>query len=139
MGARICRLLDAIDATPNSMFRSLLKMKMDFNQQENQHFMTNEAHKVRGTTMFLAELFLQLQNVSVHTSAINYYIKLIVYASRTQDGTRMEDVASSICQSIDLLLQKPTPENIKCVCMALKVIVIGLFINDLNNLLILFF
>lgn len=63
MGARICRLLDAIDATPDSLFRTLLKMKMDFNQQENQHFMTNEAHKVRGTTMFLAELFLQLQNV----------------------------------------------------------------------------
>lgn len=33
----------------------------------------------------------------------------------------MEDVATSICQSIDLLLQKTTPENLKSVCMALKV------------------
>lgn len=64
MGAKICRLLDAIDASPNSQFRSLLCMKMAFNQEENQQFMTNEAHKVRGTTLFLGELFLQLQNVS---------------------------------------------------------------------------
>lgn len=90
MGARICRLLDAIDATPNSMFRGLLKMKMDFNQQENQHFMTNEAHKVRGTTMFLAELFLQLQNVSIYIAKLcNFdYLCLTVFAGRQSNGRR---------------------------------------------------
>lgn len=64
MGARICRLLDAIIASPNSVFRTLLCLKMNYNQEENLQFMTNEAHKVRGTTLFLAELYMQLQNVS---------------------------------------------------------------------------
>lgn len=64
MGARICRLLDALDASPESVFRHLLRLKMNYNQEENLSFITNDAHKVRGTTLFLAELYIQLQNVS---------------------------------------------------------------------------
>lgn len=64
MGARICRLLDALDASPESVFRHLLRLKMNYNQEENMSFITNDAHKVRGTTLFLAELYIQLQNVS---------------------------------------------------------------------------
>lgn len=36
---------------------------MNYSQEENMQFMTNEAHKVRGSTLFLAELYIQLQNV----------------------------------------------------------------------------
>ncbi|KAG4069072.1 hypothetical protein HA402_008383 [Bradysia odoriphaga] len=98
MGARICRLLDALDASPDSVFRHLLRLKMNYNQEENMAFITNDAHKVRGTTLFLAELYIQLQN----------------------DGHRIGDVAKSIYKAISLLLQKTTPENIKCVCQTLK-------------------
>jgi len=98
MGARICRLLDALDASPESVFRHLLRLKMNYNQEENLSFITNDAHKVRGTTLFLAELYIQLQN----------------------DGHRIGDVAKSIYKAINLLLQKTTPENIKCVCQTLK-------------------
>lgn len=38
-----------------------------------------------------------------------------------QDGHRIGDVAKSIYKAINLLLQKTTPENIKCVCQTLKV------------------
>ncbi|KAJ6647101.1 Polyadenylate-binding protein-interacting protein 1 [Pseudolycoriella hygida] len=98
MGARICRLLDALDASPDSVFRHLLRLKMNYNQEENLTFITNDAHKVRGTTLFLAELYIQLQN----------------------DGVRIGDVAKSIYKAINLLLQKTTPENIKCVCQTMK-------------------
>lgn len=64
MGAKICRLLDGIVATPNSVFREYLRLKMAYSQNENLNFVVNEAHKVRGTTLFLAELYMQLQNVS---------------------------------------------------------------------------
>lgn len=64
MGAKICRLLDGIVASPNSIFREFLRCKMNYNQTENMEYMKNEAHKVRGTTLFLAELYMQLQNVS---------------------------------------------------------------------------
>lgn len=63
MGAKICRLLDAIDPAPSSTFRQLLSLKMKFHQTEILGFLANETHKVRGTTLFLAELYIQLQNV----------------------------------------------------------------------------
>lgn len=64
MGAKICRLLDSIDPSPSSVFRNLLCYKMDYQQKELFQFMANESHKVRGTALFLAELYIQLQNVN---------------------------------------------------------------------------
>lgn len=69
MGARVCRLLDGIVASPDSIFRELLSFKMQDTQQQNKVFIKNEANKVRGSALFLGELFLQLQNVSVGLSA----------------------------------------------------------------------
>lgn len=67
-GARLCRLLDSIDPTPNSLFRRLLCCKLQYNDTELIQFMNdNETHKVRNTTLFLAELYIQLQNVSSKT------------------------------------------------------------------------
>lgn len=64
MGARVCRLLDGIVASPDSIFRSMLSFKMADTQEQNKVFIKNESNKVRGCALFLGELFLQLQNVS---------------------------------------------------------------------------
>lgn len=64
-GARLCRLLDSVDPTPNSLFRRLICFKLQYNDTELIQYMNdNETHKVRNTTLFLAELYIQLQNVS---------------------------------------------------------------------------
>ena len=64
-GARLCRLLDSVDPTANSLFRRLLCFKLQYNDAELIQYMSeNETHKVRNTTLFLAELYIQLQNVS---------------------------------------------------------------------------
>lgn len=68
-GARLCRLLDSIDPTQNSLFRRLICFKLRYNDSELIQYMNdNETHKVRNTTLFLAELYIQLQNVSNNTN-----------------------------------------------------------------------
>lgn len=64
-GARLCLLLDNLDLAPKSTFRNLLGMKMDFQNQEQVQFMNNDQRRVRGTTLFLAELFVQLTRPEV--------------------------------------------------------------------------
>ncbi|CRL01072.1 CLUMA_CG014225, isoform A [Clunio marinus] len=99
-GARLCLLLDTLDLSSNSTFRNLLVMKMEFQNTEQVPFMQNDQRRVRGTTLFLAELFVQL---------------------KTSENTRSTvDVARFVLNSILLLLTKPGPENIKCVCQTLK-------------------
>lgn len=97
-GARLCRLLDGIDPNPDSVFRRLLCCKLQYNDTEIIQYMTNETHKVRNTILFLAELYIQLQN----------------------DGTRITSIASSIHNAISLLMPKLSPENVKCICQTLK-------------------
>lgn len=65
MGAKVCQLLDDLDSTEQSLFRSLLRMKMDFERQELISFMASEQYTVRGTTLFLAELYMQLRRPNV--------------------------------------------------------------------------
>jgi len=100
MGARICNLLDDLDITEASLFRNLLRMKMDFERQELIQFMASEQYTVRGTTLFLAELYMQLR--------------------RPNESFRNIEIADSIVFSIQLLLTRATPENLKCVCQTLK-------------------
>ncbi|XP_070505505.1 polyadenylate-binding protein-interacting protein 1-like isoform X2 [Chironomus tepperi] len=99
-GARLCLLLDNLDLSQNSTFRGLLVMKMDFQNQEHIQFMNNEQRKVRGGTLFLAELFVQL--------------------TRPEDTRRAVDVSHYVLDSIMLLLTRAGPENVKCVCQTLK-------------------
>lgn len=81
IGARLCRLLDSIDVRPESLFRSLLSLKMEDHQKLLQQFIYgNEKRKVRGTALFLAELYMQMQNVNSNFNLniknlkkINYY------------------------------------------------------------------
>jgi polyadenylate-binding protein-interacting protein 1 len=59
-------LLDQLDPTPSSTFRGLLVMKMEFQNTEQVPFMQNDQRRVRGTTLFLAELFVQLKRPDVN-------------------------------------------------------------------------
>lgn len=99
IGARLCRLLDSLDSR-TVLFREMLCMKIDDHQSKLPQFLiANEQRKVRGTALFLAELFMQMQN----------------------DGSRIMKIAESIVSAMFLLLEKAGPENVKCVCQALKV------------------
>lgn len=99
-GARLCLLLDNLDLSPSSTFRNLLVMKMEFQNTEQVQYMNNDQRRVRGSTLFLAELFVQL--------------------TRPEDTRRAVDVSHYVLDSIMLLLTRPGPENIKCVCQTLK-------------------
>lgn len=99
IGARLCRLLDSVDARPDSLFRHLLSLKMDDHQKKLQQFIYgNDKRKVRGTALFLAELYIQMQN----------------------DGNRIMQIADSILNAMKMLIDNGGPENVKCVCQALK-------------------
>ncbi|XP_055374429.1 uncharacterized protein LOC129607431 [Condylostylus longicornis] len=99
MGAKLYNLLDSIDRKSESMFRCLLTFKLTYHKEEIINFIKNKGqHKVRGTTLFLAELYMQL---------------------RDNDET-IKDIAQSIVFSIEQLLTNPSPENIKCICWTLK-------------------
>lgn len=67
-GARLCRLLDGLNPSCESMFRTLLCRKLEYNDGEIAQFINNETHKVRNTILFLAELYIQLQNVNKYFS-----------------------------------------------------------------------
>lgn len=98
MGAKLYGLLDLIDLREDSSFRMLLNLKLEYHRNEILKYMQNEQSKVRGTTLFLAELYMQLRN----------------------DGNRIKDIAQNIVFSINQLLRKITPENMKCICLTLK-------------------
>ncbi|XP_052872016.1 uncharacterized protein LOC128277578 [Anopheles cruzii] len=98
MGARLCQLLDSLDDSPNSILREMFQLKMEDQQNELMQLKHDQA-KVRGTTLFLAELYMQL---------------------RTPHHNLTNDVAGRIIAAIEILLQKGGPENVKCVCQCLK-------------------
>lgn len=100
MGARLCKLLDSLDEDSSGELRPLLSMKMSHQQSELLGFMTNEQIKVRGTTLFLAELYMQLR--------------------KPNDMIRNAEIAMRIIEAAKVLLGKEGPENIKCVCQCLK-------------------
>ncbi|XP_050090523.1 uncharacterized protein LOC126574386 isoform X3 [Anopheles aquasalis] len=100
MGARLCKLLDSLDENPDSVLREMFQLKME-DQQNELKSMNHEQLKVRGTTLFLAELYMQFRNPHVQSNLT-------------------KDMAGRIFAAIEILLQKPGPENAKCVCQCLK-------------------
>uniref|UniRef100_A0A2M4A8D6 Putative cyclin-dependent serine/threonine-protein kinase n=1 Tax=Anopheles triannulatus TaxID=58253 RepID=A0A2M4A8D6_9DIPT len=100
MGARLCKLLDSLDENPDSVLREMFQLKMEDQQNELKQ-MNHEQLKVRGTTLFLAELYMQFRNPHVQSNLT-------------------KDMAGRIFAAIEILLQKPGPENAKCVCQCLK-------------------
>uniref|UniRef100_A0A182IV26 Uncharacterized protein n=1 Tax=Anopheles atroparvus TaxID=41427 RepID=A0A182IV26_ANOAO len=99
MGARLCQLLDSLDNRPESLMRDLLLLKMDDQQSELPNYMKQEQVKVRGTTLFLAELYMQL---------------------RSPQHKLGQEIARHIIHAIGNLLIKEGPENLKCICQCLK-------------------
>lgn len=98
MGARLFALLDSINPLDGSVFRNLLNLKLSYHQSEILEYVKNDYNKVRGTTLFLAELYMQLRN----------------------DGVRIPHIAHNIVFCMKQLFMKTTPENIKCICLTLK-------------------
>lgn len=99
MGAKLYNLLDSIDHRKDSMFRNLLSFKLTYHKEEIINFIKNKGqHKVRGTTLFLAELYMQLRD----------------------EGDTVKEIAQSIVFSIEQLLTNTSPENLKCICLTLK-------------------
>ncbi|XP_061519144.1 polyadenylate-binding protein-interacting protein 1 isoform X1 [Anopheles gambiae] len=99
MGARLCQLLDSINKAPNLMLRELLQLKMDHQNSELPEFMKQEQVKVRGATLFLAELYMQL---------------------RQPEEPFGKTISEYIVSAIEILVAKKGPENLKCVCQCLK-------------------
>uniref|UniRef100_A0A182P0M6 MIF4G domain-containing protein n=1 Tax=Anopheles epiroticus TaxID=199890 RepID=A0A182P0M6_9DIPT len=99
MGARLCQLLDSTDKGPNLALRELLELKMADQNTQLQEFMQQEQVKVRGATLFLAELYMQL---------------------RQPQETFGKRISEYIISAIETLLNKEGPENMKCVCQCLK-------------------
>uniref|UniRef100_A0A182MWC9 MIF4G domain-containing protein n=1 Tax=Anopheles culicifacies TaxID=139723 RepID=A0A182MWC9_9DIPT len=119
MGARLCQLLDSLDG-PN--LRQLLRLKMEDQNNELPQFMSNEQVKVRGATLFLAELYMQLRMPEV----LLKHLKQEGAAGRKVDidfvGFQSfgKIISEHIISAIETLLSKRGPENTKCVCQCLK-------------------
>uniref|UniRef100_A0A182MXL8 MIF4G domain-containing protein n=1 Tax=Anopheles dirus TaxID=7168 RepID=A0A182MXL8_9DIPT len=100
MGARLCQLLDSLDQGLDSLVRHLLHLKLDdLERVALPEYMKQEHLKVRGATLFLAELYMQLRNSAQTFGKV---------------------ISEHIISAINMLLQKESPENIKCVCQCLK-------------------
>lgn len=65
MGARLFQLLDSLDEGQDSVLWRLMRMKLEHQESELVSFMQNEQVRVRGTTLFLAELYMQLRKPQV--------------------------------------------------------------------------
>lgn len=98
MGAELCQLVDSMVPLPNSLFEYLLGLKLDCHQQEISDHGRFSYDRVRSTTLFLAEMFLHLQD----------------------SGPRMREVADSIVSTMYHLLEEPSADNVKCVCFTLE-------------------
>lgn len=75
MGARICNLLDELEPSEESLFRGLLRLKLDFEMHELMNFMQIETHTVRGTTLFMAELYMQLRKPTVSSRRVHLDVR----------------------------------------------------------------
>ncbi|CAD7011356.1 polyadenylate-binding protein-interacting protein 1 [Ceratitis capitata] len=99
MGAKLYNLLHMLNLKKDSLFHTLLKCKLDYHQQEVMQYMqTNQQQKVRETALFLAELYMQLRG----------------------DDTRIHLIAANIVYSLKQLLSKESSDNIRCICLTLK-------------------
>ncbi|XP_017477696.1 PREDICTED: polyadenylate-binding protein-interacting protein 1 [Rhagoletis zephyria] len=99
MGAKLYNLLHMLNLKKDSLFHTLLKCKLDYHQQEVMQYMqTNHQAKVRETALFLAELYMQLRG----------------------DDTRIHLIAENIVYSLKQLMTKESSDNIRCICLTLK-------------------
>ncbi|XP_073846625.1 uncharacterized protein [Musca autumnalis] len=99
MGAKLYNLLHMLNPSKDSLFHTLLKCKLDFHQDEIKNYMqSNQQGKVRETALFLAELYMQLRG----------------------DDTRIYLIAENIVYSLKQLLEHVVAENVRCICLTLK-------------------
>lgn len=103
MGAKLCQLLDVLAGTSDgpNLFRNMLCLKLAHHEQEMPVQLQEAQDMVRGSAVFLSELYTQLHN--------------------DNGADRMMELARSILNILELLLGRLRPENVKCVCQSLKV------------------
>uniref|UniRef100_A0A1A9ZNR6 MIF4G domain-containing protein n=1 Tax=Glossina pallidipes TaxID=7398 RepID=A0A1A9ZNR6_GLOPL len=98
IGAKLNCLLYKLNPQKDSLFTTLLKYQLDFHQNEvKEYIKSNQESKMRETTLFLAELYMQLRGEEFHTQFI----------------------AESILYSLKRLLTENF-DNMRCVCLTLK-------------------
>uniref|UniRef100_A0A1B0BX48 MIF4G domain-containing protein n=1 Tax=Glossina palpalis gambiensis TaxID=67801 RepID=A0A1B0BX48_9MUSC len=98
IGAKLYCLLYKLNPQKDSLFYTLLKYQLDFHQNEVKEYKkNNQERKMRETTLFLAELYMQLRGEECHTQFI----------------------AERILYSLKRLLTENF-ENVRCVCLTLK-------------------
>uniref|UniRef100_A0A1A9X4B9 MIF4G domain-containing protein n=1 Tax=Glossina brevipalpis TaxID=37001 RepID=A0A1A9X4B9_9MUSC len=99
MGAKIYNLLHKLNPRKDSLFYTLLRYKLDFHQNElKENINMNQQSKVRETALFLAELYMQLR----------------------EEELRIQFIAEKIICSLKQLLSKENVDNVRCICMTLK-------------------
>uniref|UniRef100_A0A1A9X4B5 MIF4G domain-containing protein n=1 Tax=Glossina brevipalpis TaxID=37001 RepID=A0A1A9X4B5_9MUSC len=99
MGAKLYNLLHMLNPRQDSLFHTLLKCKLDFHQNEvKEYIKINQQNKVRETALFLAELYMQLRG----------------------EEFRIHLIAENIVYSLKQLLSKENLENVRCICLTLK-------------------
>ncbi|KAI9578369.1 polyadenylate-binding protein-interacting protein 1-like [Glossina fuscipes] len=99
MGAKLYNLLHMLNPRKDSLFHTLLKCKLDFHQNEvKEYIKTNQQNKVRETALFLAELYMQLRG----------------------EEFRIHLIAENIVYSLKQLLSKENADNVRCICLTLK-------------------
>lgn len=102
MGAKLYILLQKLDPSSNSVFSQLLERKLDHHRNEEILNLTDtdKNEKICATVLFLAEFYMQM-------NAEKFQVQLI---------------ASELIIFLRMLLSKETPENIRCVCLCLKLV-----------------
>lgn len=99
MGAKLYNLLHMLNPSKDSLFHTFLKCKLDFHQGEiKDYIQNNQQGKVRETALFLAELYMQLRG----------------------DDSRIYLIAENIVYSLKQLLEHVVAENVRCICLTLK-------------------
>ncbi|XP_037946670.1 polyadenylate-binding protein-interacting protein 1-like [Teleopsis dalmanni] len=99
MGAKLYNLLHMLNLKKDSLFHLLLEAKLNHHQDEMMSKMrSNQEQMVRETALFLAELYMQLRG----------------------DDTRILLIAENIMRTLKLLISKETADNVRCICLTLK-------------------
>lgn len=99
MGARLCQLLDSLDDSPSSVLRQLLSMKMEHQQSELLIYLQQEQIKVRGTTLFLAELYMQLRKPHVSLLFVTKFNCNVLHYDQIQKRKTPNQMCASLTRT----------------------------------------
>lgn len=101
MGAKLYILLQKLNTNSNSVFNQLMQRKLDHHREEIYNMSDSDKYKKTcATVLFLAELYMQM-------NAEKFDVNLI---------------ANDILHYLQMLLGREDTENVRCVCLCLKLV-----------------